>query len=95
MVPAFEFSNNYNSNMILTNVICQYIRLALFPKWLWIPIYRYPDTWYQEITSNPKFYSLAATFQSRIVGLIVSEVKQLSYVNKEVRLYYSSMCYYC
>ena len=29
---------------------------------LWFPI-DYPDTWYQEITSNPRFYSLAATLQ--------------------------------
>ena len=28
----------------------------------WFPI-EYPDTWFQEITSNPRFYSLAATFQ--------------------------------
>ncbi|VDH91614.1 Hypothetical predicted protein [Mytilus galloprovincialis] len=48
----------------------------------WFPI-EYPDTWYQEITSNPKFYSLAATFQSRIVGIVVAEVKLLSSLNKE------------
>ncbi|XP_069123321.1 N-alpha-acetyltransferase 60-like [Argopecten irradians] len=48
----------------------------------WFPI-EYPDTWYQEITSNPKFYSLAATYHSRIVGMIVSEVKLLSSINKE------------
>lgn len=48
----------------------------------WFPI-EYPDTWYQEITSNPKFYSLAATFKSRIVGLVIAEVKLLSSINKE------------
>ena len=30
----------------------------------WFPI-DYPDTWYQEITSNPRFFSLAATLQVR------------------------------
>ena len=45
---------------------------------------RYPDVWYQEITSNPKFYSLAATYHSRIIGLIVCEVKQKARLNKEV-----------
>lgn len=48
----------------------------------WFPI-EYPDVWYQEITSNPKFYSLAATYHSRIIGLIVCEVKQKSRLNKE------------
>lgn len=53
---------------------------------LWCISYfdRYPDTWYQEITSNPKFYSLAATYHSRIIGIIVVEVKQLANTNKEV-----------
>ena len=45
---------------------------------------RYPDTWYEEITSNQKFYSLAATYHSRIIGFIVSEIKQVANLNKEV-----------
>ncbi|KAH3864560.1 hypothetical protein DPMN_027579 [Dreissena polymorpha] len=48
----------------------------------WFPI-EYPDIWYQEITSNPKFYSLAATFQAKIIGLIVCEIKAKSKLNKE------------
>lgn len=50
----------------------------------WFPI-DYPDTWYQEITSNPRFYSLAATLQGRIVGLIVSETRELGQLAKEDR----------
>lgn len=61
----------------------------------WFPI-EYPDTWYQEITSNPKFYSLAATYHSRIIGIIVVEVKQLANTNKEdadiLASYKSSTC---
>ncbi|KAK3089788.1 hypothetical protein FSP39_006543 [Pinctada imbricata] len=48
----------------------------------WFPI-DYPDAWYQEITSNSKFYSLAATYHSRIIGFIVSEIKLISNMNKE------------
>lgn len=48
----------------------------------WFPI-EYPDVWYQEIATNPKFYSLAATYYSRIIGLIVCEIKQKSKLNKE------------
>jgi len=50
----------------------------------WFPI-DYPDTWYQEITSNPRFYALAATLQARIVGLIVAETKELGQLAKEDR----------
>merc|ERR1712202_29699 len=42
----------------------------------WFPI-EYPDTWYQEITSNPRFFSLAATLSGTIIGLIVAETKEL------------------
>ena len=66
----------------------------------WFPI-EYPDTWYQEITANPRsifhfiniarlsitmmlfcfrFFSLAATLQGRIVGIIVAETKELGQV---------------
>jgi len=48
---------------------------------------RYPDVWYEEIASNPKFYSLAATYHSRIIGLIVCEIKLKSKLNKEVRFF--------
>jgi len=50
----------------------------------WFPI-DYPDTWYQEITSNPRFYSLAATLQGRMIGLIVAETKELGNLAKEDR----------
>lgn len=36
---------------------------------------RYPNFWYQDITSNKKFCSLVATHQNRIIGLIVADVK--------------------
>ncbi|KAK7592907.1 hypothetical protein V9T40_007659 [Parthenolecanium corni] len=36
----------------------------------------YPQSWYEEITSNPKFYSLAALHEGQIVGLIVAEIKE-------------------
>ena len=50
----------------------------------WFPI-EYPDTWYQEITSNPRFFSLAATLSGSIIGLIVAEIKELSQLAKEDR----------
>ncbi|XP_019644699.1 PREDICTED: N-alpha-acetyltransferase 60-like [Branchiostoma belcheri] len=50
----------------------------------WFPI-EYPDSWYEEITSNPKFFSLAATYHSNIIGLIVSEVKSRNKIHKEDR----------
>lgn len=50
----------------------------------WFPI-EYPDTWFQEITANPRFYSLAATLQGRIVGIIVAETKELGQLAKEDR----------
>jgi len=50
----------------------------------WFPI-EYPDTWYQEITSNPRFFSLAATLSGSIIGLIVAETKELDQLAKEDR----------
>jgi len=50
----------------------------------WFPI-EYPDTWFQEITSNSRFYSLAATYQGNIIGLIVAETKELRHLAKEDR----------
>uniref|UniRef100_A0A8C6KGP3 histone acetyltransferase n=1 Tax=Nothobranchius furzeri TaxID=105023 RepID=A0A8C6KGP3_NOTFU len=49
----------------------------------WFPI-EYPDSWYQDITSNKKFFSLAATFRGSIVGMIVAEIKNRTKVHKEV-----------
>ncbi|XP_013069605.1 N-alpha-acetyltransferase 60-like [Biomphalaria glabrata] len=48
----------------------------------WFPI-EYPDSWYEEITSNSRFYSLAATHHARIVGLVVAELKPQAKLNKE------------
>uniref|UniRef100_A0AAY4CZQ8 histone acetyltransferase n=1 Tax=Denticeps clupeoides TaxID=299321 RepID=A0AAY4CZQ8_9TELE len=48
----------------------------------WFPI-EYPDSWYHDITSNKKFFSLAATFKSGIVGMIVAEIKSRTKVHKE------------
>lgn len=48
----------------------------------WFPI-EYPDSWYQDITSNKKFFSLAATFRGKIVGMIVAEIKGRTKVHKE------------
>ncbi|KAG1703652.1 N-alpha-acetyltransferase 60 [Nymphon striatum] len=43
----------------------------------------YPDCWYREITTNSKFYSLAAVYNLQIVGLIVSEMKPWKKCNNE------------
>ncbi|RWS14161.1 hypothetical protein B4U79_07773 [Dinothrombium tinctorium] len=48
----------------------------------WFPI-AYPNTWYEDITSNPRFYALAATLHVQIVGLIVAEIKQQLKCNVE------------
>ena len=53
----------------------------------WFPI-QYPDTWYRDITSDPRFYSLAAIYQSQLVGLLIAEVKNSDAINKEVQLFY-------
>ena len=47
-------------------------------------LYRYPDIWYEEITSSSRFFSLAATLNHNIIGLLVAEVKTKSLCNKEV-----------
>ncbi|XP_055506957.1 N-alpha-acetyltransferase 60 isoform X1 [Leucoraja erinacea] len=48
----------------------------------WFPI-EYPDSWYRDITSNKRFFSLAATYKGGIVGMIVSEIKGRTKVHKE------------
>ncbi|KAM4023765.1 N-alpha-acetyltransferase 60 [Anomaloglossus baeobatrachus] len=48
----------------------------------WFPI-EYPDSWYRDITSNKKFFSLAATCHGQIVGMIVAEIKSRTKVHKE------------
>ena len=56
----------------------------------WFPIL-YPETWYRDITSDPRFYSLAAVYQSQLVGLIVAEIKHCELINKEVRLRFTTL----
>ena len=48
----------------------------------WFPI-EYPDTWYTDITSTQKFYSVAAVYRSQIVGLVVAEIKDGHTLPKE------------
>lgn len=48
----------------------------------WFPI-EYPDTWYADITSTQKFYSIAAIFHGQIVGLVVAEIKEVRSLAKE------------
>ncbi|XP_028001467.1 N-alpha-acetyltransferase 60 isoform X1 [Eptesicus fuscus] len=48
----------------------------------WFPI-EYPDSWYRDITSNKKFFSLAATYRGTIVGMIVAEIKSRTKIHKE------------
>ncbi|XP_054160463.1 N-alpha-acetyltransferase 60-like [Oppia nitens] len=48
----------------------------------WFPI-EYPDSWYEEITTNKKFISKAAVYDSEIVGLIVVETKSQDKCNRE------------
>jgi len=48
----------------------------------WFPI-QYPDQWYRDITSDPRFYSLAAVHQSQLVGLLIAEIKHCESINKE------------
>ncbi|XP_026821652.1 N-alpha-acetyltransferase 60 [Rhopalosiphum maidis] len=45
----------------------------------------YPRSWYEDITSNPKFYSLAAIHKSTIVGIIVAEIKLYIKLNPKER----------
>lgn len=52
----------------------------------WFPI-EYPDVWYEDITTNPHFYALAATLHMQIIGLLVAETKPLSKMNKEVKIF--------
>ena len=46
--------------------------------------YRYPDAWYKQVTNNPRFYSLAATYNGSTIGVIIAEIRDRSQCNKEV-----------
>lgn len=50
----------------------------------WFPV-DYPQSWYEDITSSSRFYSLAAVHHGVIIGLIVAEIKPCCKLNKEVR----------
>nr|CAG4645751.1 EOG090X0BM0 [Lynceus sp. MCZ IZ 141354] len=48
----------------------------------WFPI-KYPQSWYKDVTSDPRFYSLAAVYKGELVGLFIAEIKHCSAINKE------------
>ena len=48
----------------------------------WFPI-DYPDVWYDDITSNPKFYSYACCYHGGIIGLVVAEIRDFWKLPKE------------
>jgi hypothetical protein len=50
----------------------------------------YPRSWYEDITSNPKFYSLAAVHKSVIVGIIVAEIKLYIKLSPKVKLLFTT-----
>lgn len=49
----------------------------------WFPI-DYPLSWYEDITSSSRFFSLAAVYKLAIIGLIVAEIKPYKHLNREV-----------
>lgn len=46
-------------------------------------IFRYPNGWYEEVTSGHRFLSIAATLNNEIIGVLVAEVKEIRKCNKE------------
>ena len=47
---------------------------------------RYPNGWYKDVTSSHRFYSLAATLNNEIIGVIIAEIKDRTRCNKEVQI---------
>ena len=43
----------------------------------------YPESWYTDITSNKRFYSIAAVYKHNIVGMIVAEIKSKKTTDRE------------
>jgi len=94
MVRTYQQGHQVNTGTSVPLVNCMELQLRfLSPQDIdqvkilcrdWFPI-EYPDTWYQEITSNPRFFSLAATLNGTIIGLIVAETKELGQLAKEDR----------
>ena len=88
MLHAIYVTLLYVSNYYVILKVDLFFSLNFQVKMLckqWFPI-EYPDIWYEEITSNSKFYALAATYQKKIIGLLVAETKVLNKMNKEVRV---------
>nr|CAB3264181.1 N-alpha-acetyltransferase 60-like [Phallusia mammillata] len=48
----------------------------------WFPI-KYPDSWYNLVVFNEKFYSMAATLDDKIVAVLIAEIKPRHLVPKE------------
>lgn len=48
----------------------------------WFPV-DYPESWYTDITSSKRFYSIAAVYQEHIVGMIVAEIKSKKSTDRE------------
>jgi len=48
----------------------------------WFPIV-YPDVWYKDVTSNKRFFSLGATYNNKIIGVVIAEVRSRNACNKE------------
>ena len=46
-------------------------------------IFSYPDSWYIDITSSKRFYSLAAIYENRIIGMIVAEIRNKKSCDRE------------
>ena len=49
---------------------------------LWV-YYRYPNKWFQDVTSNKQYYSLAAIYEGQLIGVIISTVRQRTHCSKE------------
>lgn len=78
VTQASNLQNNVNFRFLLPDDIHEVKRLCHD----WFPI-EYPENWYKDITMNPKFFSLAAVSGSKIIGMIVSEVKSRGLCNSE------------
>ncbi|XP_076821559.1 N-alpha-acetyltransferase 60-like [Clavelina lepadiformis] len=48
----------------------------------WFPI-KYPDSWYQHVAVDKRFYSLVATFEDKIIAILIAEIKPYWQVLRE------------
>lgn len=48
----------------------------------WFPI-KYPESWYEDVTAGNKFYTLIATIEEEIIGILVAEIKPYTKCNYE------------